>query len=79
MAHQKQTLLERRYSMLGLMLIAPSVLVFCSVIVYPLVSAIYLSLFQIYTPTLEGAWVGLDNYAELLATGEFWTSLRTNL
>ena len=58
--------------MLGLMLIAPSVLVFCAVIVYPLISAIYLSLFQIYTPTLEGTWVGLDNYAELLATGEAW-------
>jgi multiple sugar transport system permease protein len=26
------------------------------------VSAIYLSLFQIFTPTLQGNWVGLDNY-----------------
>ena len=50
------------------MLIAPTVLVFCAVIVYPLVSAIYLSLFSIYTPTLKGSWVGLDNYATLLAT-----------
>lgn len=79
MVQQKQTLLERRYSMLGLLLIAPTVLVFCAVIVYPLISAIYLSLFKIFTPTLEGAWVGLDNYRELLTKGEFWTSLRTNL
>ncbi|WP_112322811.1 carbohydrate ABC transporter permease [Oceanibium sediminis] len=79
MAHTKQTLLERRYSLLGLLLIAPTVLVFCAVIVYPLISAIYLSLFSIYTPTLDGEWVGLQNYATLLAKGEFWYSLRTNL
>jgi multiple sugar transport system permease protein len=71
--------LERRYATLGVMLIAPSVLVFCAVIVYPLLAAIYLSLFSIYTPTLEGSWVGLDNYAELLARGEFWRSLLNTL
>jgi multiple sugar transport system permease protein len=71
--------LDRRYALLGALLIAPTVLVFCAVIVYPLVSAIYFSLFSIYTPTLQGKWVGLSNYAELLATGEFWISLRNNL
>lgn len=75
----KQTKLERHYATLGMMLIAPTVLVFCAVIVYPLVSAIYLSLFDIYTPTLQGEWVGLDNYRELLGKGEFWASLRTNV
>jgi multiple sugar transport system permease protein len=79
MATTVQTALERRYALLGLALIAPTVLVFCMVIVYPLVSAIYLSLFQIFTPTLQGSWVGLDNYRTLLATGEFWVSLRNNL
>ncbi len=73
------THLERRYALLGLCLIAPTVLVFCAVIVYPLVSAIYLSLFQIFTPTLEGSWVGLANYRDLLGRDEFWTSLANNL
>ncbi len=67
--------LEKSYARLGALLIAPTVLVFSAVIVYPLVSAIYLSLFQIYTPTLEGGWVGLDNYRTLLGTGDFWRSL----
>ena len=73
------TKLETRYALLGAMLIAPTVLIFCAVIVYPLISAIYLSLFQIYTPTQEGGFVGFDNYRELLASGEFWRSLVNTL
>ena len=71
--------LDARYGLLGALLIAPTVLVFCAVIVYPLISAIYLGLFSIYTPTMEGEWVGLDNYRRLLASGEFWRSLLNNL
>jgi multiple sugar transport system permease protein len=71
--------LDRRDAWLGVMLIAPSVLIFCAVIVYPLVSAIYLSLFNIYTPTLRGNFVGLQNYAELFAGREFWRSLANTL
>lgn len=73
------TLLERRYARLGLLLIAPAVVIFSAVIVYPLLAAVYLSLFDLYTPTLEGSFVGLSNYAELLARGEFWISLRNTL
>jgi multiple sugar transport system permease protein len=71
--------LDRRYALLGTVLIAPTVLIFCAVILYPLVSAIYLSLFSIFTPTLEGNWVGVDNYAALLASGRFWNALANTL
>lgn len=71
--------LDRRYAALGVMLIAPTVLIFCAVIVYPLVSALYLSLFTIYTPTLRGGFVGLGNYAALAASAEFWRSLWNTL
>ncbi len=71
--------LDRGYAILGMMLIAPTVLIFCAVIVYPLVSAIYLSLFSIFTPTLSGSFVGFRNYAELAGSPEFWRSLLNNL
>jgi multiple sugar transport system permease protein len=71
--------LSTQYGLLGALLIAPTVLIFCAVIVYPLVSAIYLSLFSIYTPTLKGSWVGLGNYAGLLGGNEFWDALWVNL
>lgn len=79
MSRSPQALLERRYARLGLLLIAPTIVVFCAVIVYPLLAAIYLSLFQLYTPTLEGSFVGISNYRDLLARGEFWVSLRNTL
>jgi multiple sugar transport system permease protein len=69
--------LERRDALLGLALIAPTVLVLGAVIVYPLLSAIYLSLFSLYTPTLEGHWVGLANYRAVFGSGGFWSALAT--
>ncbi|MFK7793254.1 MAG: carbohydrate ABC transporter permease [Devosiaceae bacterium] len=79
MSAAPQTLLEKRYAMLGILLIAPTVVVFCAVIVYPLLSAIYLSFFSIFTPTLQGDFVGLQNYAELISSGTFWNSLGVTL
>ena len=78
-ALRKNLSLDARYAIVGAILIAPTVLIFSAVIVYPLVSAIYLSVFSIYTPTMEGEFVGLANYTRLLGSGEFWRSLLNNL
>jgi multiple sugar transport system permease protein len=75
----RTTSLQRQYAFLGILLIAPTLLVFSAVIVYPLISAVYLSLFSIYTPTLQGHWVGLENFRQMLASSEFWTALRVNI
>jgi multiple sugar transport system permease protein len=48
------------------------------VIVYPLMSGVVLSFFDIYTPSLSGPYVGLANYNEILFQAEFWVSLRNN-
>ncbi len=76
-AKQSMTPLERRYALLGLALIAPTVLILTAVIVYPLLSAIYLSFFSIYTPTLAGKAVGLENYRTILSSAYFWHALWT--
>ncbi|MDE1997142.1 MAG: sugar ABC transporter permease [Rhizobiaceae bacterium] len=77
--YENRMTLEKRYSLIGMALIAPTVLILTAVIVYPLVSAIYLSLFSIYTPTLKGNWVGLGNYATVLGGKYFWLSLWTTV
>jgi multiple sugar transport system permease protein len=71
--------LPTQYSLIGVLLIAPAVLIFALVIAYPLGEAIYLSFFSIYTPTLQGEWVGLANYRAMLSTREFWAALGTNI
>jgi multiple sugar transport system permease protein len=71
--------LSARYGLLGVLLIAPTVLIFSAVIVFPLVSAIYLSLFSISTLTLQGELVGLGNYVELLQGDTFWRALANNV
>ena len=71
--------LATRDAWLGVMLIAPTMLVFCGVIVYPLASALYLSVFSVYTPTLQGHFVGLANYVELIGSVAFWHALRANM
>lgn len=71
--------LDRRYALLGVALIAPTVLIFCAVIVFPLVSAVYYSLFTIYTPTLKGTFIGFNNYATLWSSPEFWRTLANTL
>ncbi len=78
-ALRKNLSLDAKYAIVGAILIAPTVLILSAVIVYPLVSAIYLSVFSIYTPTMEGEFVGLANYTRLLGSGEFWRSLLNNM
>lgn len=79
MTDENSMTLERRYALLGMALIAPTVLILTAVIVYPLISAIYLSFFSIYTPTLKGSFVGLANYATILTAPRFWFALWTTI
>src|ERR1700722_5511249 len=71
--------LPRQYALIGMLLIAPALLIFLMVIAYPLGYAVYLSFFSIYTPTLQGEWGGLGKYQAMLTSSEFWTSLSTTI
>ena len=59
--------------------LVPSGLVLTLVLLYPLGYAIYLSLFNYYLGADERTFIGLGNYAALLADQRFWSSLRTTL
>lgn len=65
---------------LGPILIAPVVLILGAVIAYPLLTALWLSLFEVDTPTLRSSWAGIGNYVALAGPeGRFWRALLTTL
>ena len=55
--------------------LVPSGLVLTLVLLYPLGYAIYLSFFNYYLGAEERTFIGLGNYAALLADERFWSSL----
>lgn len=58
---------------LGLKLVAPAVVVMLLVTAYPMIQALYLSLFRYrLTSPDDRAFVGIDNYVAVLSDGLFW-------
>jgi cellobiose transport system permease protein len=55
--------------------IAPFFILFGVVGLFPLLYTAYLSLFDRELLDLEGTWVGLANYTELLRDSQFWNAL----
>ncbi len=64
-----------RRILLGYLLVAPLLLWLAGTILYPLISAVLLSLQDIKIIGTPGAWVGTDNYTRALADGRFWQAL----
>jgi multiple sugar transport system permease protein len=74
-----RTLIPDRW--LGIVLLAPSALVFVVLLIFPLGYGIYTSFFQIDILDLStggGTFVGLENYLWLLRNPEFWHALKTS-
>jgi multiple sugar transport system permease protein len=68
---------ERR---LGWMLSAPAVIVMLAVTAYPIVNAVYLSLFNYRLTNPEGReFIGLKNYRVVLTDGLWWGAVGTTL
>jgi len=72
--------LERAERRLGLLLLAPALLLLSSVVLYPIGTLLWTSTQQLHLaqPWLEG-FVGLTNYARALDDPRFWSSLGTTL
>ena len=71
--------LEARDARLGVALLTPTVALFAILIVYPLIEAVWLSFTRTHTLRRRSEYIGLENYTELFAMPEFWTSLQNNL
>jgi len=59
----------------GIILIAPAVLLICSLLVYPVFYGVWLSLFKKHSFFPEQKFVGLANYIYLMKNSEFWMSV----
>ncbi|MBO9392220.1 sugar ABC transporter permease [Caldilinea sp.] len=64
----------RRNMLAGYLFIAPLLLWLAATILYPLLSAIALSLQDVRIIGTPGKFIGLDNYARLLSSESFWQS-----
>ncbi|MCD6238353.1 MAG: sugar ABC transporter permease [Thermotogae bacterium] len=75
----KAITLEEREKILGWKLIIPSLLIICSLILYPVAYNIYLSFFKVsLDPRIPKRFVGLANYRHILKDSGFWTAFGTN-
>lgn len=59
----------------GILLISPSVLLICALLVYPVGYGIWLSFFKKHSFFPEQRFIGLGNYIYLLKDEDFWMSL----
>jgi multiple sugar transport system permease protein len=59
----------------GVLLIAPAVLLICSLLIYPVVYGIWLSLFKKHSFFPDQRFVGLANYIYLMKNSDFWMSV----
>ena len=58
-----------------MLLIAPSLLLICSLLVYPVLYGVWLSLFKKHSFFPDQRFVGLANYIYLMKNPEFWMSV----
>ena len=59
----------------GVLLIAPSVLLICSLLVYPVLYGVWLSLFKKHSFFPDQRFAGIANYVYLIKNSEFWMSI----
>lgn len=59
----------------GIILIAPSIFLICSLLVYPVLYGVWLSFFKKHSFFPEQKFAGLANYAYLIKNSEFWMSV----
>ena len=64
----------RGESLLGLLLVAPLVLWIAGTFLYPLISSIHLSFYDIGIIGTQGKFIGFQNYHKILTGSFFWSA-----
>jgi multiple sugar transport system permease protein len=59
--------------------LSPTLVVFCAFVLFPVVFSLYLSFHKWNMFSSDTSYVGLDNYARILANPEFWSVLKNTL
>ncbi len=70
---------QKREWLDGYVLVAPAIVLFVLLVVYPMFSTVYLSLFDYGLTDARIRFVGLGNFVELTQDAVFWRSLPNNL
>lgn len=69
--------MQKRQDLWGILFALPALLFFCVFSFYPILNALYTSLFNKQVLSLAApAFIGLKNYAYLLQSPDFWNSIR---
>ena len=78
-AARRSAVRRRSEAATGILLLTPSLLIIFGVVLYPAAFAGYLSVFDMHIGRPGVAFVGLQNYARLLSSPEFWRSVMRGL
>lgn len=70
---------QKREWLDGYVLVAPAIILFVLLVVYPMFSTVYLSLIDYGLTDARIRFVGLGNFVDLTQDAVFWRSLRNNL
>lgn len=70
---------KRREGLLGYAFLAPSLLIFFFFLFYPMIRSVYLSLTITDPRGKVAAFVGLDNYVEMIQSGQFMSNMKVTL
>ncbi len=72
------SLIKRKFAIL---LVAPTVIIFTVLSLYPLIYSLHLSLFSwdLLSPHLGKTFIGLNNYLKVFSNSAFWNSLKITL
>lgn len=73
---KKQKLYKKGDGLNALLFLSPTVIIFATFILFPVIFSFYLSFQQWNMFSSEATYIGLENYSRLLQSEEFWSVLK---